>query len=111
MKTKFILHGGFAKGAEQENDAFFSEILKTAPNRAKVLLVYFAKDADRIADSKTEDVEQFNKNKGDRVLSFQVAGESSFPEQVREADIVYLGGGHSDKLLDALKKYSNLREI
>lgn len=52
MKTKFILHGGFAKGEKQENDAFFKEILSTAPEEVKILLVYFAKEPNRISKNK-----------------------------------------------------------
>ena len=111
MKTKFILHGGFTPGGKQENDDFFQEILKSAPQKVKILLVYFAKESDRIAKNKEEDIEQFNKNKGDKILSFEVATEELFPKQVKVADVVYLHGGHSGKLLDALKKFSNLKRL
>lgn len=111
MKTKFILHGGFAKGEKQENALFFKEILNSAPDEAKVLLVYFAKDSDRIIKNQEEDIEQFNKNKGDKTLSFEVARVDLFPEQVKQSDIIYLHGGHSGMLLDALKKYPNLKEL
>ena len=111
MKTKFILHGGFNYGEKQENDAFFKEILSSAPNEAKVLLVYFAKEPDRIAKNQEEDVEQFNKNKGNKILFFETATEDLFSEQVKKSDVIYLHGGHSGMLLDALKKYSNLKEL
>ncbi len=111
MKTKFILHGGFAKGAEQENDAFSSEILKSAPAKANVLLVYFAEDPARVGEKREEDIEQFEKNKGNKILLFETADKESFPEQVKGADVIYLHGGHSGKLLGALKKYPNLKEL
>ena len=95
MKTKFILHGGFTPGGKQENDDFFQEILKSAPKKAKILLIYFAKESDRIAKNKDEDIKQFNKNKGDKILSFEIATEELFPEQVKKADIIYLHGGRS----------------
>ena len=111
MKTKFILHGGFAKGKKQENTLFFKEVLSNTPDKARVLLVYFAKEPDRIDKNQEEDVEQFNKNKGDKTLFFEVAKIDLFPEQVKQSDIIYLHGGHSGMLLDALKKYSNLKEL
>ena len=111
MGTKYILHGGFKPGAKQENDAFFSEILREAPKPAKVLLVYFAKESDRVEKNKLEDIEQFNKNKGDKILSFEVATEELFIEQVRNADIVYLHGGTTFKLLDSLKQFSDLASL
>ena len=111
MKTKFILHGGFIPGGKQENDDFFQEILKDAPEKAKILLVYFAKESDRVAKNKEEDIGQFNKNKGNKFLSFEVATEELFPEQVKKADVIYLHGGHSGKLLEALKNFSNLKQL
>ena len=111
MKTKYVLHGGFTPGAKQENDPFFQEILKDAPSSVKILLVYFAKEANRVEDNKNEDIKQFNKNKGDRTLFFEVATEESFIEQVRNADVVYLHGGATLKLLDTLKQFSDLASL
>ena len=111
IKTKFILHGGFDKGAEQANDAFFAEMLKDTPNEVKILLVYFAEEPDRIEERRESDLKQFNKNKGDKILSFKTTGEENFPEQVRGADVVYLHGGRSGRLLEALKKYPNIKEL
>jgi Peptidase family S51 len=109
--TKLILHGGFTMGEKQENDAFFKEILKAAPRRVKILLVYFAKEPDRIAKNKAEDIEQFNKSKKDKDLVFEVAEPKLFPEQANRADIIYLHGGHSGLLYDALQKIPNLEEL
>ncbi|MDO8496086.1 MAG: Type 1 glutamine amidotransferase-like domain-containing protein [bacterium] len=111
MQTKFILHGGFTPGQKQENDNFFKEILRSAPEKVKVLLVYFAKEIDRIPTNKDEDIEQFNKNKGQKNLLFEVANEESFLKQVYWADIVYLHGGTSLKLLDTLKQFQNLKQL
>lgn len=111
MKTKFILHGGFAKGEKQENDDFFKEVLSSAPKETRVLLVYFAKEPDRIAKNQEEDIQQFNKNKGDKILIFETATGDLFPEQTKKADIVYLHGGNSGLLLEALNEYPNLKEL
>ena len=111
MQTKFILHGGYAKGVKQENDIFFSEILSSAPKEAKILLVYFAESDERVAGRTQDDHEQFEKNKGGRILSYEVASEQLFAEQAKTADIIYLHGGHTGRLLDALKKISNLKEL
>ncbi len=110
MQTKFILHGGYAKGAKQENDVFFSEILSSAPKEVKILLVYFAEPDDCVAKRNKDDLEQFEKNKGDKTISFEIASEQLFTEQAKTADIIYFHGGHTGKLLGVLKKISNLRE-
>jgi len=39
--TKFILHGGFAGRKNTENDEFFKEILRDAPQKTKILLVNY----------------------------------------------------------------------
>jgi peptidase E len=109
MNTKYILHGGFAPHQKQEDDPFFREILKDAPETTKILLVYFAKEADRIPKNKEEDVDQFNKNRNQKKLSFDVASEESFLKQIEWADIVYLRGGDTIKLLEVLKKFSDLK--
>ena len=82
--------------------------MSSAPHETKILLVYFAEESDRIPPKKEEDINQFNKNRDDRVLSFQVADEDLFLEQVKQSDIIYLHGGHSDKLLKTLKGFPNL---
>jgi len=39
--TKFILHGGGEGKGGEEHDAFFQEIIRKLPNKAKTLLVCF----------------------------------------------------------------------
>ena len=111
MRTKFVLHGGFTPGEAQVNDSFFKEILSDAPSESVILLVYFAKEADRVVKYRDEDIEQFNKNKGSKTLQFETASEDGFVDQVKKADVVYLHGGHTGKILETLKKYSGLKEL
>lgn len=110
MKTKFILQGGFPKDGAQENDTFFSEILNTAPQESKILLVLFAKEADRIEKNTKEDIEQFTRNSSGKNLTFEVATEEKFIEQIKASDVIYFHGGHTGKLLDALKTLPDFRE-
>ncbi|MCR4279696.1 MAG: Type 1 glutamine amidotransferase-like domain-containing protein [Candidatus Zambryskibacteria bacterium] len=105
MSTRFILQGGFPKDGKQENDAFFREILSTAPQEAKILLVLFSKEADRVEKNTKEDIEQFVKNGGGRRLTFEVATEDKFIEEIRNSDVVYLHGGNTGKLLETLRKF------
>ena len=112
MKTKFILHGGFTKGKTEENNSkFYTEILKDAPEGAKILLVCFAKDDERVPVA-TERVKiEFNKSKWKKKITFNVASEELFTEQVKSADVVYFHGGTTLKLLEALKKIPNLKDL
>ncbi len=111
MRTKFILSGGYAGRPNKENDKFFKEILNSEKDNLHVLLVYFAKPAEEYDRMTKEDRHQFNKNKGDKRLSFEIAAEGEFEEQVRKADIIYLHGGKTLRLLEILKKFPNLRGL
>lgn len=110
-QTTFILHGGFTPGEALVNDALFSEILRHAPQKAKVLLVYFAKEADRVIKNLNEDLVQFDHNRNGKDISFEVAEIEKFEEQVKRADVVYFHGGKTDPILKALKPFTNLAEI
>ena len=112
MKTKFILHGGFTPGkTNEDNSKFYAEILKDAPEGAKVLLVCFAKDEERISPATTKVVTEFNKNKWQKEITFDIASEQSFLEQVKSADVVYFHGGKTLKLLEVLKKFPDLKDL
>ena len=112
MKTKFILHGGFnPKATIQEDDSFFNEILKDTPSNPKLLLVYFAKEVDRIQKNMNEDIVQFTKNSNGRNISFELAEEEKFLEQIPSADVIYLHGGSTKKILETIVKFSNLDEL
>jgi len=111
MSTKFILHGGYADHVNDKNDNFFQEILDVDKKRLNVLLVYFAKDRSRYEELKEKSFSQFERNRGDKELEFEIADEEKFVEQAKEVDIVYLHGGHTLKLLETLKQFSNLREL
>ncbi len=80
MKTKFILHGGFNKerGPIHQNDKFFSEILKDAPDEVKLLLVYFAEREEMIEARTQQDKEQFIQNCGGKKIEFQVTSQKTF---------------------------------
>lgn len=112
MKTKFILHGGFTKGKTgEDNSKFYTEILKDAPEGAKVLLVCFAKDEERVPEATKKVMGEFERNKGQKKINFEIASEKSFIEQTKSADVIYLHGGTTFKLLGALKKFPNIKEL
>ena len=111
MKTKFILHGGFTPGNKEENNSdFYKEILKDAPEKAKILIVPFAKDIERMPITTERVKGEFNQNRHQEKLDFEVANEESFIKQVESADIIYFQGGVSLKLLQTLKKFPDLKD-
>ena len=113
MKTKLILHGGFnkANGPIQKDNEFFQEMLKDTPDEVKILLVYFAEKEEKVPLRIEQDKEQFNNNKGSKRLNFRVAAEETFEEDSKWADVIYLHGGRTVRLMDVLRKYPNVKEI
>ena len=111
MKTKFVLHGGLnPERLEENNAAFYREILADTPKELSILIAPFAKDIERIPVTTERVMSMFNKNKGDKNLNFQIANEESFIKQIESADIVFFQGGKSSKLLETIKEYPNLEE-
>lgn len=113
MKTKFVLNGGFNSENKDVNSSdFYREILKDAPENAKVLLVFFAKDdIERIRLAMPKVTSAFNENREQKNITVEIANEKDFVSQVQLADVVYFGGGVSLKLLESLKKYPKLKEL
>ncbi len=108
--TKYILHGGFTPKMLQIDDLFFQEIFRDTPNDVKILLVYFAKEAEKVEKNMNEDIIQFNKNKGERNVSFILATENDFEKQILDSDIIYFPGGKSALIIPILKKFPDLKE-
>lgn len=110
MKTKYILHGGAAQIINTENDPFYAEILKDTPDKLKILLVYFANDPERNEERKRGNMEQFNRVRGSKKLEFEIANENIFFDQIKKSDIIYIRGGSTPVIIEALSKFDNLEE-
>ena len=111
MTTKFVLHGGFSSGKKQQDNKFFQEMLKDAPNKVNILLVYFAEPDEKVDLRTKQDIEEFNANKDSKELCFKVASEENFEKECQLADIIYLHGGKTTKLIETLSKYPNIVKI
>lgn len=108
--TKYILHGGAAAVINEDNDKFYQEILKDAPDNSKILLVYFAKELDRVPKNKAEDMDSFTRNNDSKKLSYEVAEEEKFIDQIKNSDVVFIHGGSTVKLMGVLSMFTNLQE-
>lgn len=114
MLTKFILHGGFASGnTDENNQAFYREILNDVSGRANILLVTFAKDDDnnRIAKTIRKVTEEFENVRGSRDIQVMVATKDDFIGQIEKSDIIYFTGGVSSRLLEILNTYPSLKSV
>lgn len=111
MKTKYILHGGNAQHVNSENDKFFAEILKDTKSKVQILLVEFAGRDEKIDLNYQTDKSQFERVAGDKELTFEVAAQLNFIEQIKNSDIIYFGGGTTIRLMDKLNDYKNLGDL
>ena len=107
--TKYILHGGYADRESVENYDFYKEILKDCSSPTNVLLVLFSRPDEMREELGARLVSLFERNSEDISLSFEIAKESNFLAQVKRADVVYLRGGDTLKLLNTLKVYNDLK--
>lgn len=111
MKTKIILHGGYASHENSENDKYFKEILNINKKELSILLVLFAKPESEHDEKAKKVISQFAKNNNDKFLKFEIAQMDKFVNQIQEADVVYLHGGKTLDLLKALRRVNNLSEL
>lgn len=110
MTTKYILHGGFAQEINSDNDLFFDEILKNTKESLEILLVEFAHSEERWEINLEKDKNQFERVKRDKELKYVLAREDIFIEQIKNADVIYISGGTTVRLLEKLDKFPNLKE-
>ncbi len=111
MRTKFILQGGFAREINAQNDQFYQEILKDLPSAIRVLLVYFAKDEHEYEGLKARQIEQFERNAGNRSFIYEIAQKENLEEQIKKSHVIYIQGGKTLKLLEVLKGCPNLGHL
>ena len=109
--TKYILHGGFTRVDNNQNNLFFAEFLKDVKNNGKVLLVFFAAEGDRIDSLFADIVRQCESQLNGRQVTFIQATLETFGEQLKESDAIYLHGGNTPTLISVLKNYPNLEEM
>ena len=108
-KTKYILHGGFTRVNNDLNRTFFGEITRDVPDGGTVLLVYFASEQNDDHEKEKEDEAKLKEQSRGKNLKFLVAIQEDFLRQLAQADAVYIRGGSTEKLLDTLRTYHDLK--
>lgn len=101
--TKYILVGGYLHKAEDRGKAFVEELVKGFEDKTvKILDCMFARPRDSWEVKMVEDHELFFKYIKDFELI--LALPEKFTEQVKEADVIFLRGGETRPLMEALSK-------
>ncbi len=112
MKTKFILNGGFNPDNQvKDNSDFYKEILRDTSQKVSILIVPFAKEAEKVIPAVRRVSDSFNQSKRQKEISFITASEVTFVEDIKLSDIIYFQGGKTLKLMSVLKKYNKLENL
>jgi peptidase E len=108
---KYILHGGVTSDESllADNKKFFHEMIKDFVN-PKILIVYFARKKEEYPQMLKDDTEIFQQSSPGKKIEIQIAEAETFEEQARQADIIYVRGGDTTKLIELIKTISNFVE-
>jgi peptidase E len=109
--TKYILHGGFDKNISYIKDEFFQQTLKETQENVKIFLVFFAEFDEYLELRIKQCKDQFENNKGSKNLEFKMATEENFIEGCAWADVIFLSGGRTVKIIEKLEKFENLKQV
>lgn len=103
MSTKYILAGGYIQNASDKGEAFCHELVKDVNKESiKILDCMFARPKKDWQETIKKDTDFFSRY----LAKFElvIADPDNFPEQVKEADIIFLRGGFTLPLMEALSK-------
>ena len=111
--TKYILHGGNTSTQSEDNNKFFSEIIKDLSSPVNLLIVYFSREEEEWPKLLKQDKEVINSIANGKQIDFVLADKDTqkFAQQVKDADAVYMRGGETSMLIKALAKVDNLKEL
>jgi peptidase E len=109
--TKFILHGGFTRRENELNRSFTEELVHDIPNGGEVLLVYFASRSHDTQEVFEEMCKKFHDQAVGKKFTCTKATRGDFIEQLIRADAVYFHGGDTNKLLEILQSYPDLKPL
>ena len=107
--TKYIFHGGGTGKKSGNNNSFYMELVKDIPKNGLLVLVYFASRTEDNSDRIAYDTQKCREFAGGKNFDVQVATTDNFIEAITKADAIYFRGGSTEKLLNTLKKFANLK--
>ena len=96
--------GGSPQSASDEGVAFCEEIVAGFSEPVKILDCLFARSPEKWERAFSEDKEFFTRCLPNTNFEMQLADSNQFSEQIRLNDVLYIRGGTTLTLLNALKK-------
>jgi peptidase E len=111
--TKYILHGGATGLPCENNDRYYREIINSASEVAKVLLVYFSVEESRWPEIFENHKKLFLAQAGNKKIEFTIASKNTdeFVNQVKSNDVVFIRGGNTLMLQRQLGKVANFERL
>jgi len=108
--TKFILHGGQSRQDCENNRNFYRAMFDLDKNEINSLVVSFARptEAWNLPEEEIVKIKTLNPKK---IIHFHTASKENFIEELKAADVVYIRGGNTCKLIVELKKTPNFIEL
>jgi len=103
MSTKYILAGGYPNKSLDGGRAFFEEMVEGFKQPLNLLDCLFARPRETWDKVYTDDKKDFANHIKNIEINFQLSDPGNFTEQVRWADVIYLRGGETDKLIKLLR--------
>jgi peptidase E len=101
--TKYILAGGYVNKAEDGGKAFYEELVKGINNKpVKILDCMFARPIEDWEETFKSDQNLFSQFIKD--FELELAVQEKFVEQVKNSDVIFLRGGHTQQLFKLLSQ-------
>ena len=109
--TKYILHGGNTSESSSDNDSFFREMTLGMKGEVQVLLNYFSRKEDEVQEKFEQDKRSFFTNSKNKDLNFEIAEEKQLADQLKRADVMYMRGGNTSRLVEKMKYTKNHKKL
>lgn len=111
--TKYILHGGANKYDTDDNKNFFREIVTSLSDSAIILVVCYMMEGKNWNEVLEIDKKIFANVAPEKNLNLILANEetSTFLNQIKKADAIYMHGGNTHILKEYLDKIPDLENI
>lgn len=107
---KFILHGGYTREINPDNDSFFREITLGLRGRVTVLLNYFSREENETEECSHQDKKRFLENSENKDLNFEISEPETFAQQLEKSQVLYVRGGDTEKLIAKISQNPNISQ-
>jgi peptidase E len=102
--TRYVLVGGYPWKAADGGKSFVKSCVESTKGTVTILICLFARGEAEWQQAYEDDIARFTAHLSNHhQLKFVLAHKDVFPEQVKDADVIYLRGGETTRLVNELK--------